>query len=45
MKTVKQYTARDQKYICSKIPQIPWPQISETLRSFWIEWRDTNEKQ
>lgn len=41
--TNRVFTDADRIYICGKIPQIPWPHISYTLRMFWVEWRERNE--
>lgn len=40
---MREYTDDEKKYIMSKIPNMKWSQISETLRMFWIEWRLKNE--
>lgn len=36
---MSQYTKVEQAYMCSKVRGIKWPEISESLRSFWKEWR------
>lgn len=44
LKTKKVYTQADKDYILSKITDMEWYLISDTLRDFWIEWREKNEK-
>ena len=43
MERKKFYSKVDQRYITKKIPDIPWTQISESLRQFWIDWRDKHQ--
>lgn len=40
----KHYTSVDKKYICGKITDIKWEHIPESLKTFWLEWREKNEK-
>jgi hypothetical protein len=42
-KQMRNYTDNEKKYITSKITSIKWEEISESLRTFWLEWRDKNE--
>jgi hypothetical protein len=39
------YTEAEKKYIRSKVTSsIAWESISESLRLFWLDYRDKNER-
>lgn len=38
------YTAVEKAYILSKVKGIKWDEISESLRKFWIDWRNYEKK-
>ena len=37
---MKKYTKIEREYICSKVKRIKWSQISESLRDFWVDYRN-----
>ena len=40
----RKYTQEEKDYICSKITDMSFKLIPESLREFWLEWREKTRK-
>lgn len=44
IKPVRKYTQEEKQYICSKITNMSFERIPNSLKEFWLEWREKQEK-
>ena len=41
---MKHYTEEEKKYICSQITSLKWDDISDSLKDFWLDYRERTKK-